>query len=317
MAIFHLTVKPITRSVGRSATAAAAYRSGERIADRRTGEIHDYRRKNGIVSTDIVLPKGSTKWAFDRAKLWNAAELTERRKDACVAREYEVALPAELSGEERRQLVLKFAQDMADVEGCGVDVAIHGPGRGGDNRNHHAHILRTTRKIGTDGLGEKLASEKAGRKRKEDLDGVRARWAAFTNDALARAGHTDKVDHRSLVAQGIDREPSKHLGPILTAIYRRGGQSYIHERRATESLEIAALFGKLERTVAAVEKEIIILETDITAALAQRDAQQRVPSTLEELRTRSRSTQRKPFAFAQPDHWQHQFVHKKSEIFNP
>jgi hypothetical protein len=91
MAIYHLSVKPVSRSSGRSATAAA-----ERIEDQRTGETHDYARNGGVESADIILPDHAPTWASDRAALWNAAELAEKRKDACVAREYEVALPSEL-----------------------------------------------------------------------------------------------------------------------------------------------------------------------------------------------------------------------------
>ena len=130
MAIYHLSVKPISRSAGRSATAAAAYRAGVEIADERTGEVHDYRRKGGVESADIVLPDGAPEWATNRGALWNAAEKAEKRKDACVAREYEVALPAELSPAERRRLALDFAQEMANREGCAVDVAIHAPRQG-------------------------------------------------------------------------------------------------------------------------------------------------------------------------------------------
>lgn len=225
MAIYHLSVKAVSRSAGRSATAAAAYRAGCEIADERTGEIHDYTRKGGVESADIVLPDGAPEWATDRAKLWNAAELAEKRKDACVAREFEVALPSELSTAERRRLALDFAKDMANREGCAVDVAIHAPGKEGDNRNHHAHILRTTRKVKADGLGAKLDTEQAGRKRKDDLEQVRARWAQMTNDALARTGRRERVDHRTLGAQGIDREPTIHLGPAATAIERQGRTS--------------------------------------------------------------------------------------------
>ena len=127
MAIYHLSVKAVSRSAGRTATAAAAYRAGCEIADERTGEIHDYTRKGGVESAEIVLPDGAPEWATDRAKLWNAAELAEKRKDACVAREFEVALPAELSPAARRGLALDFAKDMANREGCAVDVAIHAP----------------------------------------------------------------------------------------------------------------------------------------------------------------------------------------------
>ena len=96
MAIFHMSAKAVSRSGGRSATGSAAYRAGEKIKDKRTGEIHDFTRKGGVEDTVIVLPTGSD-WTPSREELWNAAELSEKRKDACVAREFEVALPAELS----------------------------------------------------------------------------------------------------------------------------------------------------------------------------------------------------------------------------
>ena len=222
MAIYHLSVKPVSRAKGRSSTAAAAYRAADRITDERTGEIHDYTRRTGVESAGVVLPDGAAEWAADRSALWNAAEAAEKRKDACVAREFEVALPAELSPEERRQLATDFAKDMANRERCAVDVAIHAPGKGGDNRNHHAHILRTTRKVEAGGLGAKLDTEKAGRKRAIDLEAVRERWAVMTNEALKRVGHEVRVDHRSLKGQGIEAVPTRHLGPSATAMERRG-----------------------------------------------------------------------------------------------
>lgn len=275
MAIYHLSVKAISRSAGRSATAAAAYRAGVEITDTRTAEVHDYTRKRGIVSADLVLPAGAPEWATDRAALWNAAESAERRKDACVAREYEVALPSELPPAARRKLALDFAQEMADREGCAVDVAIHEPGKEGDERNHHAHILRTTRKVEADGLGAKLDTEKAGRNRTADLEAVRARWAELTNERLREHGITAAVDHRSLKAQGIDREPTKHLGPTASAIERRTGQPsrkrLDFEREAADRLLAAKEAGELERQRRALDRTILDLSGDLSAAIAERD----------------------------------------------
>mgnify|MGYP006142940621 CR=1 FL=1 len=277
MAIYHLSVKAVSRSAGRSATAAAAYRSGEKIIDDRTGEIHDYTRKGGVESADIVLPDGAPMWATDRTKLWNAAELAEKRKDACVAREFEVALPSELSPAERRRLALDFAKDMANREGCAVDVAIHAPGREGDNRNHHAHILRTTRKVEADRLGAKLDTEKAGRKRSDDLEAVRAKWADLTNERLRENGIAARVDHRSLEAQGIDREPTKHLGPAAIGYERRTGQPsdkrIQQEREAMERLARAKEAGELERQSRQSDRLILDLSGDLSAAKAERDRQ--------------------------------------------
>lgn len=278
MAIYHLSVKAVSRSSGRTSTAAAAYRAGCRITDKRTGEVHDYSRKRGVESADLVLPAGAPEWAADRAALWNAAEHAERRKDACVAREYEVALPSELPPAARRQLALDFAQEMADREGCAVDVAIHEPSKDGDERNHHAHILRTTRKVEAEGLGAKLDTEKAGRNRTADLEAVRARWADLTNERLRQHGIEATVDHRSLKAQGIDREPTQHLGPTATAIERRTGEAsrkrVDFERDAAMRLLHAKMAGELERSNQALDRSIIDLSGDLAAAKAERDTQQ-------------------------------------------
>lgn len=275
MAIYHLSVKAISRSAGRTSTAAAAYRAGVEITDARTGEVHDYTRKRGVVSTDLVLPKGAPEWAADRSALWNAAEQAERRKDACVAREYEVALPAELSPEGRRQLALDFAKEMADREGCAVDVAIHEPGREGDDRNHHAHILRTTRKVGPEGLTDKLDTEKAGRNRRDDLEGVRARWAELCNERLRDAGIEAAVDHRSLKAQGIDREPTRHLGPTASAVERRTGDASRRrldfDQAVTERLTRSKELGQLERERDTLQSSILDLSGDLAAAKTERN----------------------------------------------
>lgn len=278
MAIYHLSVKAVSRSAGRSATAAAAYRAGCEITDARTGEVHDYTRKRGVESADLVLPAGAPAWAADRAALWNAAEHAERRKDACVAREFEVALPSELPPAARRKLALDFAQEMADREGCAIDVAIHEPGKEGDSRNHHAHILRTTRKVEAEGLGAKLDTEKAGRNRTADLEAVRTRWAELTNERLRESGIEARVDHRSLKAQGIDREPTQHLGPTATAIERRTGEAsrkrLDFEQDAALRLFRAKLAGELERSTQALDQSIIDLSGDLDAAKTERAKQQ-------------------------------------------
>lgn len=269
MAIYHLSVKAISRSAGRSATAAAAYRAGVEIADERTGEIHDYTRKGGVESADLVLPQGAPDWAKDRAKLWNAAERAEKRKDACVAREFEVALPAELAPAERRRLALDFAQEMANREGCAVDVALHAPSPHGDQRNYHAHILRTTRRVEADGLGAKLDTEKEGRKRRDDLEAVRARWADLTNQRLREAGIEARVDHRSHAERGLETTPTFHLGPAATDYERRTGQpSEIRSRR----LALARELGELERQGQALDRSILDLSDGLEAAQRERQA---------------------------------------------
>lgn len=225
MAIYHLSVKTVSRSDGRSATAAAAYRAGAQIVDERTGEVHDYLRKKGIVSATLFVPEDAPGWASERADLWNKAEESEKRKNSTVAREFEVALPEELTAAQRQELAHALAVELVKHHGCAVDVAVHEPGKEGDTRNHHAHILCTTRRLGPSGFGDKTRELDDRATGAAEVTRWRERWAELTNDALARAGHAARVDHRTLKAQGIDREPTIHLGPAATAVERRGQTS--------------------------------------------------------------------------------------------
>ncbi|EJZ9309685.1 Ti-type conjugative transfer relaxase TraA [Salmonella enterica] len=230
MAIFHLNTNAISRSSGRSAVAAAAYRSGTELADVRQGAVWDYSRKGGIMSAEIVTPDGVP--VPDREQLWNAAEAAEKRKDARTAREWRVALPHELSEQQRYELAMALGKEIANRFGVGADVCIHAPDKEGDDRNFHAHILTTTRKIAHDGsLGEKsnIELENATRKKRglstttqDDIRDMRAYCADLINEHLERAGHDIRVDHRSFEAQGVDLEPSKHVGVSATAMQRKG-----------------------------------------------------------------------------------------------
>jgi ATP-dependent exoDNAse (exonuclease V) alpha subunit len=280
VAIYHLSVKTISRSAGRSATAAAAYRAGVEITDERTGEIHDYTRKGGVESAELVLPAGAPEWAADRAALWNAAEQAETRKNSTVAREFEIALPEELSPAERARLARDFARELVERHGCAADVCIHAPGKDGDDRNHHAHILLTTRRLGPEGLTEKtreLDDQKTGSKL---VTQWRERFAALTNERLRENGIEARVDHRTLEAQGIEREPTRHLGPAATAIERRTGQPshkrQQHNEDALERLQRAREAGELERQGKEAERSIIDLSGDLEAAKLERSERQRI-----------------------------------------
>ncbi len=187
----------ISRSQGRSATAAIAYRVAERIEDRRTGLVFDYAARGGVDHTEIIAPEHAPDWVRDRSELWNRVEESETRKNSQVAREVRVALPAELTHEARVELVREFVREQFVDRGMVADIALHAPGRAGDERNHHAHILLTTREIDADGFTTKNRDWNA----VEVLEGWREAWARDSNAALERAGLEDRVDHRTLVAQ--------------------------------------------------------------------------------------------------------------------
>ena len=187
----------ISRSQGRSATAAIAYRVAERIEDRRTGLTFDYAARGGVDHTEILAPDHAPDWGRDRSELWNRVEEAETRKNSQVAREVRVALPAELTHAQRVELVRDFAQEQFVDRGMIADIALHAPGRDGDDRNHHAHILLTTREIGPEGFTTKNRDWN----KVEVLEGWREAWARDSNIALKRAGIEDHVDHRTLEAQ--------------------------------------------------------------------------------------------------------------------
>ena len=257
MAIYHCTTKPISRSKGRSAVAAAAYRAGERIEDTRTGITHDYTKRQGVVATLALLPDGER---CERSELWNAAELAETRKNSRTAREWVIALPDELESHQRLRLTTDFATELSQRYGVAVDLAIHAPDQSGDQRNHHAHILTTTRTVeqqaGQIVLGGKATLELSDTKRgelkleksKTEIKQVRAWWAERANEYLEREGHEVRIDHRSLKEQGIDRVASIHLGPVATDMERNGRASDRGNiNRDTQQLEAEIIDLKAER----------------------------------------------------------------------
>ena len=223
MATYRFSAQVISRSAGRSATAAAAYRAGARIEDERTQLAHDYGRRSGVQHSEIIAPRDAPDWVHDRAKLWNAVEKSERRKDAQLAREVLLSLPHELTDDERRELVRDYAREQFVSRGMVADLAIHAPHDKGDQRNHHAHIMLTMREL----AGEQLAAKK--QRDWNDtglLETWRKEWAQHVNRSLERAGIEARVDHRSLADQGIDREPEPKLGPMATQMEREGRRSY-------------------------------------------------------------------------------------------
>ena len=180
MAIYHMHATVISRASGGSAVAAAAYRSGENLIDERTGEQHDYSRRDGVDGAEIIAPEGAPDWVRDRDRLWNSGEAAEKRKDSQVAREVRVALPRELDPEQRRELVRGFVKAEFSGRGMVADVSYHD----GNSVNPHAHILLTTRELHSDGFGGKDRSWNS----KELLSGWREQWAESANRALEGAG---------------------------------------------------------------------------------------------------------------------------------
>ena len=230
MAIYHFSGTVISRSQGRSAIACAAYRSGERLMDERYEKIQDYSRKDDIVHEEILLPENAPEWMADREKLWNAVEFAEKRKDAQLAREFNFALPRELTFEQNLELTRTFVKEQFVAQGMVVDLCIHEDIKEGESLLH-AHIMLTLREVTQDGFGYKVRDWNS----KEQLLNWREAWANTVNHFLALNGHDRQIDHRTLEAQGIDLEPQYKIG--ASEAQARMARLEDHQRIARENGE--------------------------------------------------------------------------------
>ena len=267
MAIYHFSMKIIQRSAGRSATAAAAYRAGLCIEDERTGEVFDYTRRRGVDDHAILTPSRAPEWAKDSASLWNAVEERENRVNSQLARENVLALPHELSAEQRRELLHGFVQEAYVKRGMAAQVDIHSANEQGDARNIHAHVLLTMRGMNRNGWQEKKARNW---NEKETLREWRTLWADHMNRALERAGIAERVTEKSFEDLGLDKIPSKHLGPAGSEIERRGENSRIAEENraaAAQNRKMAALEQQRRILQEAVRKEAVRLAEQKAQAL--------------------------------------------------
>ncbi len=297
MAIYFLNLKTFGRSAGSGAVSAAAYRAGERIRDERTGKTYDHSDRQDVLHKEIMLPDQfaaeEMSWARNRGSLWNSAEGAEERSNARTAREYLIALPAELSPQARIDLVAGFSRELVERYRFALDIAIHAPRDypGSDPRNFHAHLLATTREATPAGLGAKTTLEWSDTKRRQtglgpavnELLHVRERWAVAANTALAQERLETRIDHRTLQAQGIDREPAPHIPRAAFEMERQGYRSVLAERiRAEHQARVEARLQRAaqhERADSPKSPE----EAAVQRWLRYRQAQQQQPKSPEEI----------------------------------
>ncbi|EKJ6333661.1 MobA/MobL family protein [Salmonella enterica] len=214
MAIFHMSAQTITRSKGHSSVAAAAYRHGEKLTDEHTGEIHDYSKKKGISDSVILIPQGADRNFLKPEYLWNTIEKCEKRKDAQLAREFNIALPVEMTDEQKKALAIDFCNENFVKNGMIADIAFHKL----DSDNPHFHVMLTTRSLTPDGsgFGQKVREWNS----KEQLEAWRKGWADTANEHLQAAGIDARIDHRSLKDQKaeLDAIPSPTVEQQAQAI---------------------------------------------------------------------------------------------------
>jgi len=241
MAIFHWSMKIVRRSMGKSAVAAAAYRSGTKLVNEWDGVTHDYRAKQNVAHSEIMLPAHAPPAFQDRSILWNSVEQIEKSKDSQLARDLEISLPIELSRTEQLDLARAYIRDTFVSAGMCADFSFHDK-----EGNPHIHILLTVRPINENGEwgakcrkvyeldehGQRIPDGKGGWKNhredtvdwnsREKVEEWRAAWTEYANRALEAAGRPERIDHRSYERQEIEQIPTVHMGVAATQMERRG-----------------------------------------------------------------------------------------------
>ena len=295
IAIYHCSIKIVSRGKGKSAVAAAAYRSGEKLTNEWDGLTHDYTKKGGVVHSEILLPAHAPPAFSDRSTLWNSVELTEKSNNAQLAREVEIALPVELSREEQTRLVREYCSSQFVSKGMIADFNLHDTGGG----NPHAHILLTMRPLDEKGAwlpkskkeyvldenGEKIRLP-SGRYKTRKVDLVdwndrenaevwRRAWADLANEFLERNDCPERIDHRSYERQGIDQLPTVHVGVSATQMEKKGivterGELNRNIKAANRILrEIRRLVRGLKDWIAELKERKAALLEALTEARAQ------------------------------------------------
>ncbi|MCG5236655.1 Ti-type conjugative transfer relaxase TraA [Xanthobacter oligotrophicus] len=234
MAIYHFSVQVIGRAAGRSAVAAASYRSASRLRDDRLGRDQDFSAKRGVVHSEVMLPERAPEEWNDREKLWNDVEAFEKRKDAQLCREVEFAIPREMTERQGIELARDFVQAEFVDRGMIADLNVHWDIGADGLPKPHAHVMLTMRSVDENGFGPKARDWN----RTELVERWRERWADHVNERLAELDIDARIDHRSLEAQGIGLEPQTKIGAPAQRIEAAGleaDRAEDHRRIAREN----------------------------------------------------------------------------------
>ena len=309
MAIFHCSIKIVSRAKGKSVVGAAAYRSGEKFKNEYDGEIHDYTRKGGIAFTGILLPSNAPTEYADRCTLWNAVERVERAKNAQLARDIEVAIPKEIPKDNWVKMMEEYCNTNFVSKGMIADYCIHDKQDG----NPHCHILLTMRPLNENGefgakckkeyvlddKGEKIKLPSGAFKSfkvdstdwnsKDNAEVWRSDWANICNRFLDENNITERIDHRSYERQGIDKIPSIHLGVACSQMEQKG----IATERGNINRQIAEDNKLLKVTRARISRLMkwIKDEKNNTGSILKADEKESVLQKLAMQKTQSPTTQ--------------------------
>ena len=303
MAIFHCNIQIIGRSSGKTATAAAAYRSGTKIVDDEFGKTHDYTRKGGVAFSEILLCANAPSKYSDRQILWNEVQKIEKQKNAQLCREVEVALPIEFSRNEQIEVVREYIKKNFTDKGMIADWSLHDKLDG----NPHAHILLTMRPLKPNGewgakrkdsyvlddsgnripvIDPKTGKQKIGARGKKMWERIsvsltdwndqtkaeewRKSWADICNEHLKGQAH---IDHRSYARQGKKQLPTIHEGYVARKIAKSGRHSniisYNQQVRQHNALEQAN-----EQDIHTAENELKQLENELEKIKSEQKGQE-------------------------------------------
>ena len=218
MAIYHFSMKVVSRANGSSAVAAAAYRSGSRLEDERLGRAQDFSAKSDVVHSEVMLAEGAPERWLNRERLWNEVEAREGRRDAQLAREVEFSIPREMSCKEGVRLAREFVGREFVTRGMVADLNVHWDWSEDGSPKPHAHVMLTMRSVKDGAFGPKERTWNA----IAELQGWRERWCEHVNGRLAELGIDARIDHRSYKDQGIALEPQNKVGPAGARREARG-----------------------------------------------------------------------------------------------
>ena len=245
----HFEIRICTRRKNENTVAKAAYQSGEKLFDERSNRTKYYRKEHEVVYKEILLPPHAPPEYLDRNTLWNAVERAEPNWNSQLARRFNIALPRELSMDDRISLIRKYAEEQFVKKGMIADIAIHDPDP--PEHNPHAHILLTMRPMAENGCWmpkskKEYELDEAGNRIRDsngrwktykvfttdwddrgNAERWRHAWEVIQNEYLERAGSPERIDMRSFKRQGIDRIPTVHMGPAVAALEKRGIQTDI------------------------------------------------------------------------------------------
>ena len=253
MAIFHISFSNISAGKGRSAIASAAYRSGEKLFDDKEGRSYFYAR-SVMPESFILTPENAPEWASDRQKLWNEVEKKDRKANSRYAKEFNVALPVELTNEEQKALITKFVQETFVDKGMVADVAIHRD----HEENPHAHVMLTNRPFNPDGSwglksktqyildknGKQLLTKNGNPKQRKiwlvdwdkpgKVEEWRHAWAEEVNSLFQAKGMPERISEKSYEEQGIEKTPTKHEGHNSQTKERKAFNEAVKEQDRTK-----------------------------------------------------------------------------------